>query len=284
MNAVLLATLLFSQVPPPADLVQNTNKQTCLCNLNGSGCSCQTANKSQATVTKAKLNQPAKRAVYRTEMQRVCQPGQACYFKTVQVFDHWEEIASKPMATDDAAHTPMAEVVRVLNLLPKPEIGFVDFGCGYDARWCIAAAEKWGCRVTGVEIDPDRAAAARERVRNLGLDHLITIVQGDAETVDVTGDVAVVYLYPDLLARMKPRLEKFRAVASYMHNVSGLPMQQNGLSWIYKKPAIVAATYTATPTQTVQRGAVWGGMVYRSPVCNSPYCSMCNSIRQQLGQ
>ncbi len=50
--------------------------------------------------------------------------------------------ATQTLATGEAAHTPMSEVVRVIGLLPKPEIGFVDFGCGYDARWCVAAAEK----------------------------------------------------------------------------------------------------------------------------------------------
>ena len=78
-------------------------------------------------------------------------------------------------------------------------------------------AEKWGCRCVGIELNPQRATAARERVRNLGLAHLITITEGDAGTVPVSGDVAVVYLYPDVLARLKPRLEHFRAVASYLH-------------------------------------------------------------------
>ena len=71
---------------------------------------------------------------------------------------------AKPSDLQSSAPTPMAEVARVIGLLPRPEIGFVDFGCG-DARWCIAAAERWGCRVTGIEFDPARAAAREEQSR-----------------------------------------------------------------------------------------------------------------------
>jgi hypothetical protein len=182
------------------------------------------------------------------------------------------------LAVADAAPTPTAEVVRVLALLPKPAVGFVDFGCGYDARWCIAAAEKYGCKVTGVEIDPARAKAARERVKNLGLDHLITIIEGDATTAEVQGDVAVVYLYSDLLGRLKPRLEKFAAVASYMHAVPGLPMQQDGNTFVYRRQQAAALT-----VQPMRQQAVWNGARYVAPVCNSPGCQMCQSIRYQLG-
>lgn len=186
-----------------------------------------------------------------------------------------EPQARDPLATGEAAHTPMSEVVRVIGLLPKPEIAFVDFGCGYDARWCIAAAERWGCKCVGIEIDSRRASAARERVRNLGLDHLITIVEGDAGTVTISGDVAVVYLYPDMLARLKPRLEGFKAFASYLHQPPGINCTKNGDTWLYRRQA-QAAVYQ-------QSGAVWQGMIYNQRVCNDPRCRMCNSIGWQLG-
>lgn len=179
----------------------------------------------------------------------------------------------KPVGDQDvaAAPTPMKEVERVLGLLPKPEVGFVDFGCG-DGRWCIAAAERWGCRVTGVEIDPARAAATRERVKSVGLSHLVTIVTGDATKVDVDADVGVAYLYGDVLQRLQPKLQKLRAFASYKHQPPGLPVVKNGDTWLYFRGDAHART------------AVWGGQQYAGPVCNDPNCRMCNSIRGQLGQ
>lgn len=168
----------------------------------------------------------------------------------------------------DAAPTPQAEVERVLSLLPTPKIGFVDYGCG-DARWCIAAAKRWGCKVTGVEIDPARAAAAKERVRAAGMERLVTIIEGDAITTTVDADVGVAYLWPDVLGKLRPRIEKLTAFASYQHQPPGVPVSQNGESWFYTRPQPVAA-------------AAWGGRTYTGPLCNSPNCAMCQSIRSQL--
>ncbi len=173
----------------------------------------------------------------------------------------------------EAAPTPMAEVVRVIGLLPTPQIGFVDWGCG-DGRWCIAAAEKWPtCRVTGVEIDNARAAATRERVRAAGLENRITIVTGDVLTVPVEADVGTCFLYQSTLDALRPRLEKMRAWASYRHRPTGLPCEKSGDSWIYIRPvqqAVVRQPY-----------AVWNGQIYYgpNPGCN---CEMCRSIISQI--
>ena len=222
---------------------------------------------------------PQRKAVYRTETRRLCN-GRQCWYENVPVFDHWEEapLESKPAASSGAAEpTPLPEVTRVINLLPRPEVGFVDFGCGEDARWCVAAANKWQCKVTGIELDPRRARAARKRVKSLGLDHLVTIVEGDALTTDVEADVAVMYLYPETLVKLRPRLRKFRAVASYMHEVPGVQMQRSGDTWIYQ------GSTSLTPQVSTRPAAVWGGMQYSGPLCNNPRCAMCNEIRRQLG-
>ncbi len=177
----------------------------------------------------------------------------------------------------EASPTPYAEIVRVLDLLPKPRVRFVDFGCGPEARWCIAAAEKYGCPVTGVEIDHDRAEAARERVRQAGLDNLITIIEGDAVTTDVNADVAVCYLYQQTLDQLRPKLEKMRAFASYMHRPNGLQTVQNGDTWIYTRQAMTAQTANAP------RMVEYGGQLFSGPVCTSKNCAMCREIRRALG-
>lgn len=169
----------------------------------------------------------------------------------------------------DAAPTPISEVVRVLALLPEPQVGFVDFGCGADARWCVAAAERWRCPVIGVEIDPKRAALAAQRIATLGLGERISIINADATQVDVNADVGVAYLYSDVLESLKPRIEKLRAFASYLHQPPGLQVVKNGDSWIYVRQQPAAQ-------------AVWGGHSYSHPVCNNPNCAMCASIRGQL--
>lgn len=217
------------------------------------------------------------------------------YYKTgweglhnfLKTYDNTWNLAAQN-APQEAAPTPGQEVERVIGLLPKPEIGFVDFGCG-DARWCIAAAERWGCRVTGVEIDPARAAAARERVRSVGLDHLITIIEGDATTTKVEADVGVAYLYPDVLERLRPRLQRLRAFASYIHRPPGLAVSRNGDTWIYVQTVRPVQSFIPIQQPAYQYGvqyrgpAKWRGQVYLGRVCDNPNCRMCNSIQRQLG-
>lgn len=176
-------------------------------------------------------------------------------------------------AGDASAPTPGVEVERVIGLLPKPAVAFVDWGCGADARWCVAAVERWGCKAYGVEIDPARAAAARERVRSLGLSQFIEIIEGDATKVDVDADVGTAYLYGDTLEALRPRIEKLRAFASYRHQPPGLPVVKNGDSWFFVRGQTVQQTRPA---------AVWQGQYYSAPVCNDPSCAMCRAIRRQL--
>lgn len=177
----------------------------------------------------------------------------------------------------EAAPTPYAEVVRVLDLLPKPTKGFVDFGCGADARWCIAAAEKWGVHCVGVEIDPTRAKLAQERVNQEGLADLIDIYCCDSTQYSFPScDVGVAYLYPRTLEQLKPKIEGLIAFASMFHQPP-VPSTQNGNAWIYRRNMV----YASSVQQPV---AIWEGQQYTGPVCDSWNCPMCNSIRAQLSR
>ena len=58
----------------------------------------------------------------------------------------------------------------------------VDVACGKGGPAAILASA-FGCRITGVEIRPAFAAAARERVAAAGLDELVRIHTGDAADI-----------------------------------------------------------------------------------------------------
>jgi len=49
----------------------------------------------------------------------------------------------------------------------------LDIGFGWGGI-CIRAAEKYGCRVTGITLSIEQKAFAEERVKEKGLQHLIT--------------------------------------------------------------------------------------------------------------
>lgn len=181
------------------------------------------------------------------------------------------------------APTPYPEIVRVLQrLLPKPKIAFVDFGCGADARWPITATELWGCRSIGIEWDHDRAESARMRVQEIGLDHLITIIEGDALTTKVDADVGVAFLDQETLNKLGPQIEPLKAFASYKHKPPVLSTK-NGDSWVYQRPVVQAYQPVQQTQQYTQPYAVWQGHIYyqANPGCN---CEMCREIRRQLGR
>src|SRR5262245_5340367 len=68
-----------------------------------------------------------------------------------------------------------------------------DLGCG-DGRIVIAAAQKFGARGVGVDIDPNLIKKAQAQADALGVADRVKFVLQDAMTVDVS-DATVVTLY-----------------------------------------------------------------------------------------
>lgn len=180
----------------------------------------------------------------------------------------------------------MKEVIRILRLLrPKPGEVFVDFGCGADARFCIQAVKRYGCKAVGIEIDPVRAKQALLAVIKAGLVDKVRIINADSTKINVNADVGVAYLYGDVLWRLVPKIKKLRKFVSYKHKVPGLTMTSNKDAYIWERN-LESLQPRAIVTRPVRRyyprTAVWKGQRYSSPVCNDPNCRMCNSIRRQL--
>src|SRR6266567_4821055 len=83
-----------------------------------------------------------------------------------------------------AIPTPQTIVERMLEAgRVKPGEMVYDLGSG-DGRIVIMAAQKFGARAVGVELLPDIARRARERVQTLGLADRVTIIEGSALRVD----------------------------------------------------------------------------------------------------
>lgn len=67
-------------------------------------------------------------------------------------------------------------------------------GCG-DARITIAAVRAGAKKGVGIDIDPDRVADSRARVKDAGLDNRIDIRLGDALDIKDLSEASVVFLY-----------------------------------------------------------------------------------------
>jgi ubiquinone/menaquinone biosynthesis C-methylase UbiE len=84
-----------------------------------------------------------------------------------------------------------------------------DLGSG-DGRIVITAAQKFGAKAVGVEIRADLCRIATEKIKSLGLDDRVRMVQGSALHVDLSpADVVTMYLLTSSNELLKPSLEKY---------------------------------------------------------------------------
>jgi len=106
--------------------------------------------------------------------------------------------------------TPQPIVERMLEAAHvKPGELVYDLGSG-DGRVVITAAQKFGARAVGVEIRPDLCRIASERIKAMGLEDRVKIVQGSALRVDLSpADVVTMFLLTTSNERLKPTLEKY---------------------------------------------------------------------------
>lgn len=120
----------------------------------------------------------------------------------------------------DFVPTPQAVVDAAMAILhPGPADVLCDLGCG-DGRVLITAAKTYGCLAIGVENNKHNVALARRNVAAAGLEDLVTIVEVDAREFDLEGVTVVwMYLFPDLIEKLMPKLTSVRCVVSYHHPV-----------------------------------------------------------------
>jgi predicted O-methyltransferase YrrM len=123
---------------------------------------------------------------------------------------------------------------------------------GYSGIWFGLALKQTGGKLTTYEIDPGRAATARENFKDAGLSDIITIVEGDAhENVKkLTGEIDIIFLdadkegYIDYLNTLLPLLRTNGLVLA--HNIN--PQMAD--------PAFMKAITTNPKLETVVRGGM----------------------------
>ena len=105
--------------------------------------------------------------------------------------------------------TPPAVVDAMLRLADvKPTDVVYDLGCG-DGVIVATAAQKYGARAVGIDIDPVRVKEATERAQKMGVSDKVEIRQGDlfeANIQDAT--VVTLYLLQSLNQKLMPKLKK----------------------------------------------------------------------------
>jgi SAM-dependent methyltransferase len=122
--------------------------------------------------------------------------------------------------------TPMSIVQRMLELAGVGAEDVVyDLGCG-DGRIVVTAAERYGARGVGVDLDPRRIEEATRRAKTAGAESLVEFRLEDATTTDFSGaTVLTLYLLPDSNALLRPIMERRLAagarVISHEYEIRG---------------------------------------------------------------
>jgi len=98
----------------------------------------------------------------------------------------------------------VAEMLRMANV--GQEDILYDLGCG-DGRILITAAELYGTRGVGIDIDPERIKESVENAAKAKVTHLVKFIQGDLFEADFhEATVVSLYLLTSVNLRLRPRL------------------------------------------------------------------------------
>jgi SAM-dependent methyltransferase len=83
-----------------------------------------------------------------------------------------------------------------------------DLGSG-DGRIVILAAEKYGARGVGIEIDPRLIAVARQVVRDGVVGDRVSFIEADLFRADISkATIVTLYLSPSVNRRLEPKLRR----------------------------------------------------------------------------
>jgi tRNA G37 N-methylase Trm5 len=119
------------------------------------------------------------------------------------------QAAAPPKLDVPYVPTPPEVVERMLDLakVNKGDTLF-DLGCG-DGRIVVTAAKERGAKGTGIDINPQRIAEAKENARIAGVEDRVNFRVGDLFTSNFAdATVVTLYLLPDVNRKLRPQLWK----------------------------------------------------------------------------
>jgi 16S rRNA G966 N2-methylase RsmD len=103
--------------------------------------------------------------------------------------------------------TPQPVVDAMLNLakVSKDDVLY-DLGSG-DGRIVVTAAERFGTRGTGIDIDPQRIEEANANAKQAGVTNKVKFLQQDLFNTDLSkATVVTLYLLPQVNNKLRPKL------------------------------------------------------------------------------
>ncbi|MCD9005116.1 class I SAM-dependent methyltransferase [Luteimonas sp. XNQY3] len=121
----------------------------------------------------------------------------------------YAEGAPRPSREPDVIYVPTPEPVvdAMLNLAGVKEGDVLyDLGSG-DGRIPIAAAQRFGVRAVGIDINPVRVREANANAETAGVTNLVTFKEADLFEEDISeASVVTLYLLQSLNVKLRPKL------------------------------------------------------------------------------
>ena len=107
--------------------------------------------------------------------------------------------------------TTMPIVDRMLEIaqVTKDDVVY-DMGSG-DGRIVIRAAQKYGARGVGIELDPQLVEQAKEKAREAGVSHLVEFRNQDGLEADISeATVVTLYMFKWFNNALRPKLQRLK--------------------------------------------------------------------------
>lgn len=105
--------------------------------------------------------------------------------------------------------TPYDVVEEMLKLagVKKGDVVY-DLGCG-DGRIVVMAAQKFGARGVGIDINPERIQEANENAAKAGVTDRVKFIQQNLFDADIReATVVTLYLLPSVNLKLRPKLQE----------------------------------------------------------------------------
>jgi ribosomal protein L11 methylase PrmA len=105
---------------------------------------------------------------------------------------------------DPSPHHVVEQMLKLADIR-KTDVVY-DLGCG-DGRIVIAAAQTYGARGVGIDIDPQRIKESQENARAAGVTDRVTFRNEDLFEARISeATVVTLFLWPEVNLKLRPKL------------------------------------------------------------------------------
>lgn len=142
-------------------------------------------------------------------------------------------VQQAPKRVPDARYEPSSPEIALEMLklagVKKGDVVY-DLGCG-DGRIVITAAEKFGARGVGIDIDPQRIKESQENARKARVTDRVRFVNQDLFEADIReATVVTLYLLPWVNLKLRPKLwselKPGTRIVSHSHDMGDWPPEK----------------------------------------------------------